>query len=343
MLFNKNQSLFPSKFHREVWWWAIGLVPPNNSLIDEVKCKCLPDVLEGCYQWYNLFQELCEDMYIHADEYIPASTRQYRDILEYISAHGRLQDSKLYMNITEWNSYVEKMNKSKAYVTIGISLSKCLKALERTGLKHEYTKNNITFKYEKYKKIFNAMQTMENSPDIRKTPVRNHFAHCEFRQLFKSYSPNYDELLRRASDDSLYIVHSIHDFAKSLKIHRYIHFGIIKYKYKGERVLDFNLYGDEYPTLRINICTFANIDIDINEDNFYRHIIIQKQAMQDEFINSLIRCEDKNHRHQNLILNNQEVSICPYAKVRMNPLKGDLNTLLCLITARKASIDQYYS
>jgi hypothetical protein len=255
MNFDKNQSVFPSDFHREVWWWAVGMVPLNDSLTDSVteNEKCTPDILEGCRQWHSLFIGLCEDMYANAAEYMPASPRQYRDILENISLNGTLGESSISWDLNEWEAYAGKLSHSKACISSGITLEQCLISLSRTGLKYTHTGSRITFAYDKYPKVFHAMQTMENSPDSRKTPVRHHFAHCEFRQLFKRYDANYDELLRRASDDSLFIAHAVHNLAKSLKIQRYIHFGVIKYKYKGVRVLDMNLYGNEYPTLRINI------------------------------------------------------------------------------------------
>ncbi|MCL2518255.1 MAG: hypothetical protein FWF15_06795 [Oscillospiraceae bacterium] len=222
MLFDKNQSEFPSDFHREVWWWAVGLVPPEVSLTAAVKEKCTSDVLEGCYQWYAYFNELCEDMYANAELYTPFTARQYRDTLESIALNRKIKDAD------------------------------CLTPLERTGLNPETLIN------EKYPQMIHAMATMEQSPNMRKTPGRHHFAHCEFRQLFKSYSPNYDELLRRVSDESLEIAHAIHAFAKSLKIERYVHFDTIKYKYKTIRVLDFTVTGKEYPTLRVNIGTQIN-------------------------------------------------------------------------------------
>ncbi|MCL2286049.1 MAG: hypothetical protein FWC32_06735 [Firmicutes bacterium] len=262
MIFDRNQKDFPSEFCRDIWWWAVGIVPLSVSLPDEVKSKCTPEIIEGCHQWHAYFNELCADMYSHENEYLPATPRQYRDILEYISANGRLTGDSMVFDTDIWEAHRAKINRSKAYVTAGMSLEQCLRVLERTGLKCEKTENAVIFSHSKYPKIFHAMHTMEQSPEIRQTPARHHFAHCEFRRLFKNYAENYDELLRRVSDESLRIAHAIHDYCKLLKIQRYIHFGIIKYKYKGTRVLDFSLHKDEYPTLRVNIGTGVNTDMD---------------------------------------------------------------------------------
>ena len=253
MKFDKNQHEFPSPFHREIWWWAVGIVPPEDSLTDEVKKNCGPEALEGCYQWHTYFNALCGDMYENADAYTPASGRQYRDILEKIAAEGIVNGDDVIWGGAEWDAYKAKINKSKAYVTSGVTLDECLSALARTGLVCEITEKNAVFFHSKYPKIFHAMQVFERSPEVRQTPARHHFAHCEFRQLFKSYSANYDELMRRASDESLFIAQAIHDYCRSLKMQRYIHFGIMKYKYKSVRILDYNLYGSEYPTLRLNM------------------------------------------------------------------------------------------
>jgi len=248
MIFDKNQSAFPSERHREVWWWAVGLVPPSESLTDQVKALCSGDVLEGCYQWYDYFSELCEDMYENNDIYSRASARQYRDILENIAANGEPCGDSITRDIAAWNKYREKYDKNDAD-----KLDGCLGALERAGLKRECNNGGVIFSNTKYPKIFHAMKTFEQSPNVRKTPARHHFAHCEFRQLFKSYSANYDELLRRVSDESRDIARAIHERAKSLKIQRYVHFDTIKYKYKNTRVLHFTVTGAEYPTLRVNI------------------------------------------------------------------------------------------
>lgn len=340
-MFDKNQSVFPSAFHREVWWWAIGMVPLSDSLTDDVKGRCSPEVLEGCHQWHEYFTALCEDMYNHENEYLPASARQYRDILEAVCAGGALLSDNMVWNIEDWNALRDKLNRSKAYLTGGVDLGRCLRALERLGLRYKVAEGKMVFRQATYPKVFHAMHTMERSPDIRNTPARHHFAHCEFRQLFKSYSANYDELLRRASDESLHIVHAIHDYCKTLKIQRYIHYGIIKYKYKGIRVLDFNLHGDEYPTLRINMGTCAAPDADIRNDEFYGVLLNQPRNVQDTFVKNLIYCDNPSHKHYAVVVNGREDMLCPCMRLSINPYRADLEALLALISARKASIDQH--
>ena len=253
MTFDKNQKDFPSAFCREVWWWAIGIVPLSVSLNDEIKSQCTPDILEGCHQWHAFFTELCADMYKHEGEYLPASPRQYRDIFERISADGALRENCMVWPASDWEAYETKINKSKAYRTKGITLAQCLKTLARTGLKCERAGEEVIFTQTKYPYIFHAMHQMEQTPGIRETPARYHFAHCEFRRLFRKYSENHDELLRRVSDESLRITQAIHDYCKPLKIQRSIHYGAIKYKYKGAWVLSYALRGDEYPTLLVKI------------------------------------------------------------------------------------------
>ena len=280
MIFDKNQSVFSSDLHREVWWWAVGIVPPSDSLTDKVKSQCTKDILDGCYQWYDYFSELCEDMYNNIGEYSQVSARQYRDILENIAANGELLGNRIIWDINDWQKYQEKFNRKSPGIN---KLQKCLNALERTGLKCEYKNDGVVFHNEKDPKIFHAMSTFEKSPNIRKTPARHHFAHCEFRQLFKSYSANYDELLRRVSDESLDIAHAIHDFAKSLKIQRYVHFDTIKYKHKNTRVLHFTVSGDEYPTLRVNIGDYKINPFKSDLDEILAKIAARKTFIDENF------------------------------------------------------------
>jgi len=341
MHFDKNQSVFTSPFRRAVWWWAVGLVPPAESLTDDVKSKCSPDVIAGCYEWHDYFNALYEDMYNNESAYLPASPRQYRDILECISAGGVLENDNIVWPLHDWEARRAKTNKSKAYATAGIELNQCIIALSRTGLKCDYTDESVIFSHCHYPKIFHAMSMMQKSPGIRKTPARHHFAHCEFRQLIKEYSDNYDGLIRRASNESLNIVRAIYDFCKPLKIQRYIHYGIVKYKYKSIRILDFNFYGDEYPNLRINMGTSASPDSDLSNDAYYQVLSGQGKHVQDAFINNLVKCDTPDHIRYPIIMNGQEIKLCPCQKIRINPLSHDLDLLLACITARKASIDQY--
>lgn len=343
MIFDKNQCVFDSDFQRDVWWWAIGLVPPSDSLTDAVKEKCDKNVLDGCYQWYDYFSALCADMYANPESYRPASPRQYRDILERIAADGFLQDNAMVWALSDWNSFASKINKSKAYLADGVQLDFCMAALERTGLCKLQAGDKVIFKQTQYPMVFYAMQAMERSPDSRKTPVRHHFAHCEFRQLFKSYSADYKELMRRASDESLLITAAMHDFCKSLKIQRYIHFGIIKYKYKNIRVLDYNLYGYEYPTLRVNIGTCADENSDVRKDAFYAYIAKTDENTQDILLRNLVPCDesfDGLSLNPVISLNGKTIAPCPVAKIKINPLKADLEALRHFINARKYSIDE---
>jgi hypothetical protein len=342
MIFNKTQNVFASDWHREVWWWAVGIVPPSDSLTAAVKEKCSKDILDGCEQWHGYFNELCEDMYTHKEIYAPASARQYRDILENIAANGRIQGDDMIWDSNDWQKYRDKINKSKAYASLNITLERCLEVLERTGLNCEYTSDSAVFSNSKYAKIFHAMSVFEQSPNIRKTPARHHFAHCEFRQLFKSYSANYDELLRRVSDESLDIAHTIHAFAKSLKIERYVHFDTIKYKHKSIRVMDFTVTGNEYPSLRVNIGTCAKHDGDILKDKFYRHILDADKNIQALFIKNLERCDNAEHIHANIKINGKNEQVCPASRIRINPFKSDIDAVLYFINARKASIDQFF-
>ncbi|MCL2707732.1 MAG: hypothetical protein FWF03_01310 [Defluviitaleaceae bacterium] len=258
MTFDRSQSEFPSDFHRQVWWWAVGLVPLEVSLNDEAKAKCGADVSAGCAQWREYFGRLCDDMYANADNYLPASPRQYRDLLERISRDGAPSPKSGGIAIAagDWGAASDRLNKSKAYAEKGITAEKLITRLAPTGLEYKNDGESAVFNYPEYPQIFDAMRLFEQSPDVRKTPARLHFAHCEFRQLFKSFNPNYDELMRRAGDESLEVARAIHEYCVSVGVKRYVHFGIIKYKHKGVRLLDYNLYGNEYPTLGVNVGSY---------------------------------------------------------------------------------------
>jgi len=253
VIFDRNQTEFTSVFQREVWWWAIGIVPIAESLADEVVSRCSPDVLLGCRQWSEYFVQLCEDMAANESLYLPGSPRQYRDVLERISAGGEILGDDVVWNASEWEAYAGKIDRGKAYSTSGLTTRYCLDMLARLGLTVHGDDERVSFSNSRFPKVFHAMRMMENSPNVRDTTVRHHFAQCEFRQFFKSYNAGYNELLRRASDDSLCVARELHEFAKASRLIRYIHFGMIKYKHKGIRICDYNLYCHDTPTLRMRI------------------------------------------------------------------------------------------
>jgi len=217
-----------------------------------------------------------------------------------------------------------------------------MKSLRRTGLICEHINDKIIFGNIKYPKIFHAMKIFEQSPNVRKTPARHHFAHCEFRQLFKSYSASYNELLRPVSNESRYIANAIHDFAKSLKIQRYIHFDTIKYKHRNIRVLDFTITGGEYPTLRVNIGTCANPDSNISVEGYYKYLLSANNNICGIFIKNLEQCENPGHNHFNMLINDENRQVCPYSKIKINPFKDDIEAVLYFIASRKESINQLY-
>lgn len=253
MNFNVNTNHFPSDFHREIWWWGVGIVPLEETITDTLKAQFPEEVIGGCYQWHSYFQELTSDMYENPEAYFPASARQYRDILENICIHGDIEENNIVIDKDVWNAYIRKTNDRKSYSEKNLTLEYCLANLGRTGLVCTENGDTVVISQTKYPLIFHAMKVFEISPNARKTPARHHFAHCEFRQLYKTHADNYIGLLRRASDESREILKIIDQYSKHLKIQRYIHFATIKYKYKNIRILDLNFYGDEYPTLRINI------------------------------------------------------------------------------------------
>jgi len=253
LTFDRNQTSFESGFHREVWWWATGMVPLDVSLTEETKAQCSPDVLKGCYQWHEYFGDLCADMYENADSYLPGTPRQFRDVLERASAGGEIIDEGVVWDANRWDEYVSKTDRSKAYRTSGLSVQYCLRALSRLGMEARRKDGEVIITNERYPKIFHAMRVMEYSPNARDTVVRQHFACCEFRQLFKSFNPGHQDLMRRGSDDAHHIARELHDFAKENKMIRYIHFGIIKYRYKGVRICDYNLHCHDTPTIRMKI------------------------------------------------------------------------------------------
>ena len=114
-------------------------------------------------------------------------------------------------------------------------------------------------------------------------------------------------------------------------------------------MLDFTVTGNEYPTLRVNIGTFANPGVisnisnisDISNDEYYKYLLSANNNICETFIKNHEKCNNPDHNHPNVGLNGTNLQICPYSKIKINPFTDDLATVLYFIKARKASIDQY--
>ncbi|MCL2741656.1 MAG: hypothetical protein FWE70_06050 [Oscillospiraceae bacterium] len=368
MVFDKSQGSFPSDFHREVWWWAIGIVPPADSLIGEVTSAFAPEVIEGCRQWHAYFLRLCSDMYGNAQAYAPASPRQYRDLLEAVASEGEYVHGpaegrplgpgagaglgsapadphaghgRLVRGLEGWDSYTAKADRGKGLASLGARVGGLLDALGRTGLWHarDAGAGTASFGIDGHPLALRAMMAMEGSPGIRKTPARGHFAHCEFRQLTKSYSANHAELMRRASDDGLRVAGEVHEHLRALKVPRNIHFGIIKYKHNGVRILDYDLHGDEHPTLRINVGTCADPGSARSVGGYAEAVGRFDPGLRGYFLRHVDRCADAGHIKYAVDAGGRAETVCACAKVRVNPTPGDMWAVKALIGARKDSID----
>ena len=184
---------------------------------------------------------------------------------------------------------------------------------------------------------------MEISPKSRETPVREHFANCEYRQLFKRFAMNYSQLMRKASDEVMFIAQEMHDYLKSMKIYRNIHFGIIKYKYSGHRILDYTLHGSEYPYMRINIGTC--VDFRDTGDIYFKLLNMTDKRTQSLFYKSLLNCDlcrpACEYDRIPVKINGKEINVCGNIKLRINPRMDDIPQLFELISLRKDSIDEY--
>ena len=71
MIFDKNQTVFPSPLHEAVWDCGIHILPIEVTLPPEVTDCLPPDLAESCRQLREFFLLLLRDMYEDIDLYLP--------------------------------------------------------------------------------------------------------------------------------------------------------------------------------------------------------------------------------------------------------------------------------
>ena len=83
MMFNKNQTEFPSKIHEVIWDIGCRVMPFEISTAEITD----PEMLEGLRQIYDLAQQLYVDMYNNPEKYISLEIDNTWTASDYVAEH----------------------------------------------------------------------------------------------------------------------------------------------------------------------------------------------------------------------------------------------------------------
>ncbi|MCL2433363.1 MAG: hypothetical protein FWD16_02450 [Clostridia bacterium] len=223
MIFDKNQTVFPSEFQKNVWVLGRAVLPLDITLPGIIDAE----MREGCIQIYRFTQELLEDMYNNPNKYnerSPAVCLVY--LLDWCVKEGAFLDE----NGFEWILPPEKADKimSKS----GLSLLEPLGFLFSIKNEHTFIKNDnypLLLKY--WYKLYRL------GPKGSAVRLRNLQA-CDFRLFSKAKRQTIEDLLNLVSAPDHVCIKELHEYvmAKGAKKES----GSYKYTYKKEPMVTFD-------------------------------------------------------------------------------------------------------
>jgi len=210
MIFDKNQTEFPSQNHKAVWQCAVQILPKEISLSEKVKGLMDADLFESCRQMrefmLDTLQNIYEDVYYY-DINPQSYFRFWFDLIDIARGSGKIIDDCLVISFAKWGNNNTKAGKKKwkAYFLdkIGKSYDDIFSITGIHILKNEDSAEIIS---SKYPKIFHAMIKFPDILRKNKESIssNNSFYFCDFRKLCPEYEYNKSEKSKKQDiEDSI--------------------------------------------------------------------------------------------------------------------------------------------
>ena len=267
MIFNKNQTDFPSETHKEIWNTGIHILPLDVMLTDGLReklSKISPDLPESCEQMQKYFLRLFGDMYENVDLYKPTGMfSQFRLFVDWgLIGEINDDDGSLVISRFAFDNFMIKVAKSTHYKSdkkLGIDMDYRLKLLERTGLIISKQNDKIILTNNIYPKMFAALYEMAKITFKGKGKANDNpsFFYCDFRKLCKEYKyDKYEHAHIFLNDEQREIADELVSFAMESKMTRSINAShsqgfIIEYSYNKKKLFELNCQGNE---IQLEIC-----------------------------------------------------------------------------------------
>lgn len=266
MVFDKNQSDFPSELHRSIWETGIHILPLEITLSDGLRERLVqisPDLSEGCEHMQKYFLRLFGDMYENADLYKPVSMfSQFRLFVDWGLLGAVNGDNSFVINRFVFDNFMQKVAKSthfKSDKKLGIDLDYRMKLLERTGLFIAKQDDKVIFTNNIYPKMFVALYEMAKITMKGKGRANDNpsFFFCDFRKLCKDYKyDRYEHAHVFLNDSQRKIADGLVLFAQKNKMTRSINAShsqgfVIEYNYNKKKLFELTCLCNE---IELNVC-----------------------------------------------------------------------------------------
>jgi len=187
MVFDKNQTVFPSERHRAIWYCGALVLPEELSLSDKVRGLMDTDLVESCRQMRLFMLHTLGDMYENAHEY---SFEPWQIFCFWLNVADSADIQGAYENI---DATASMRSKTMADNVKGLYA----KILANTGAIFIARDGKTVISNALYPKMFPAMILMQKYVRAKKERVslENSFQLCDFRKICPGYK--YDKTEKR--------------------------------------------------------------------------------------------------------------------------------------------------
>ena len=232
MLFDVNQTEFPTPRHRAIWNEGRQVVPLEVSIAELID----PEMREGCTQIYNWVREYFEKIYQDPTQFSGETCYGMLELLNMASKRTTVRDGGLVISSRQYKrmvkEYPEHMN------------DLALVGLEITGDEEKIFTNKKYPLFCKYFKLFNDA--------AYKKPIScyMYILFLDFRVLAPKYKSTIDDLLRTLPDNINAYATEMNEYAlaKGAILEDQKYYGQYRYVYKNRYVLVMQIQKFERPT-----------------------------------------------------------------------------------------------
>jgi hypothetical protein len=238
MIFDVNQTDFPTPRHKAIWDLGRMIIPLDVSLADITD----PETREGCTQIYNWTQEYFKAVYDNPDKYSGYSPIGMFRLLSSIAEVSEVENGTLLFN--------------KKYGKASADLKKqYLPDLPLLGIHiSEKVTNNILLNDE-YPLFCIYFKTFFEKASKKKVNVLDYLVYNDFRVFVPKYKRTFDDLLRVLPDALKGYALEIHEYAlsKGAKLEPHKYYSRFIYKYKKQSILGLSKNSGRHTPLDIAV------------------------------------------------------------------------------------------
>ena len=189
MIFDKNQTEFPSEKHKTIWYCGVLVLPEELSLSDKVKALLDTELFESCKQMRLFILHSLSEMYDNLED---NSFDPYQYVNLWLNIFANVLDEEVFDN----DGVIISSKRSFPFATKMIKLYG--KVLANTGVEIKINDNSVKITNALYPKMFRAIKEMQKYVRVKKerASLENSFTLCDFRKICPEYK--YDKPEKRA-------------------------------------------------------------------------------------------------------------------------------------------------